>query len=320
METVFDIVVGVGPARVELLTANIGVPLAVAFLTAGAGALVMTISAGSASVALNLSQMFQSLKLARLYLLGLVRVKRNKPWGRVLDKLTGRPIPIAMVRVYSAEFKKLLDAHLTDDEGRFDALAVPGSYYVEVSKRGYQKFQSNAVKISSEDQVLNVEIALSPLTEALSAAYLGKIRITQVVKYFLRAATPFILAVGTITSLIVVVVLPTGLNYFIFFVYLALDVLQMYFAYHLKKPFGTVQDAVSGNPLPLSIVRIFDDKRNWLLETKVTDRRGRFDFLLASGTYYLTCTKEGYKAYRSDAMTFKEAGLANVDVEMKKVG
>jgi hypothetical protein len=318
METIFDIVVGAGPTRVELLTANIGVPLSVAFSAAGAGALLLIASSGNASVAFNLSQIFQSLKLLRVYLLGLVRVRKKKPWGRVIDKLTGLPIPLAAVRIYSAEFKKLLDGHLTDVDGRFDALVLPGTYYVHVSKRGYAAFQSNTVKISSENQVLNIEISLSPSTELLSVNYLKNLHILQVARHVLRMITPLVLAVGTMTSFIVMLVLPTTFNYLMFGLYLLLDFLQVYFMFHMKKPFGTVVEASSQDPLPLSVVRIFDADKNWLLETKVTDRRGRFDFLLIPGTYYLTCVKGGYAPYRSGTITLKEAGLANLDVEMKK--
>ncbi|MDP3762673.1 MAG: carboxypeptidase-like regulatory domain-containing protein, partial [bacterium] len=149
----FDFIIPPEPSRIELLAANIGVPVSIVLSAAGAGALVMAASAGSASTAFNLSRAFQSLKLMRFYLLGLVRLRKKKPWGKVIDKLTGRPVPLAMVRIYSSEFNKLLDAHLTDIGGRFDALVLPGSYDVLVSKKGYREFRKDGVKISSEGQV-----------------------------------------------------------------------------------------------------------------------------------------------------------------------
>ncbi len=314
----FDFIIPQEPSAVELLTANIGVPLSIALFTAGAGALVMAASAGSASVAFNLSRIFQSLKLIRFYLFGLVRFRKRKPWGKVIDKLTGRPVPLAAVRIYSAEFKKMLDAHLTDASGRFDALVLPGLYDVRVLKKGYQKFQQDNIRISSEGQILNLEIALSPLTEVLSAEYIGKMRILQILKNFLRMANPLVLFVGTIISFVVMAVLPTNFNYSVFWLYLILDGLQLYFAYHLKKPFGTVIDAASKDPLPLSVIRIFDDGRNWLLETKVSDRIGRFNFLLVPGNYYLTCDRNNYAPFRSDKIAVSKEGAADFDIMMKK--
>ena len=316
----FDFIIPQEPTSAELLTANIGVPISVALSIAGAGALVAVASAGSASVAFNLSRVFQSLKLMRFYLLGLVQFRKKKPWGKVLDKLTGRPVPLATVRIYSAEFKKLLDAHLTDSNGRFDALVLPGLYDVQVLKKGYQKFQKDGVKISSEGQVLNLEIALFPLTESLSAEYIREMRFLQILKHFFRMVAPLALAIGTISSFIVVAVLPTSFNYFVFWLYLALDALQIFFAYHLRKPFGTVTDALSKDPLPLSVVRIFDNDKNWLLETKVSDRIGRFNFLLVPGNYYLTCDKNNYAPFHSDKIAVAKEGSADFDIMMKKAG
>lgn len=319
-EQLFDFIIPQRLTRIELLTADIGVPISIALFAAGAGALVMAASAGSASFAFNLSQIFQSLKLTRFYLFGLLQFRKKKPWGKVLDKLTGRPIPLAMVRIYSAEFKKPLDAHLTDGNGRFDALVLPGLYDVQVFKKGYKKFQKEGVRISSENQVLNLEIELSPLTETLSAEYIKKMRILQMLRSFLRMATPLILVFGTAVSFIVALVLPTNFNYFIFWLYLALNACQIYFAYHLKKPFGTVTEAVSKDPLSLSIVRIFDNDKNWLLETKVTDQIGRFYFLLVPGKYYLTCDKNGYAPFRSDQIAITKETVANFDIRMRKSG
>ena len=315
----FDYIIPQAPTSAELLAANIGVPISVALSVAGAGALIAVASAGSASVAFNLSQAFQSLKLIRFYLLGLVQLRKRKPWGKVLDKLTGRPVPLAMVRIYSAEFKKLLDAHLTDAGGRFDALVLSGSYDVQVLKKGYQKFQKDGVRISSEGQALNLEIALSPLTETLSAGYVRNMRVLQILKHFFRMITPLMLVVGTFVSFIVMAVLPTNFNYFVFWLYLALDALQIFFTYHLRKPFGKVADSVSNDPLPLSIVRIFDNDKNWLLETKVSDRIGRFNFLLVPGNYYLTCDKNSYAPFHSDKIAVAKEGSANFDILMKKI-
>jgi len=318
MDTVFDIVIGAGPTRVELLTANIGAPLSVAFVALGTGALMLVLSSGSAQFALNLSRIFQSLKIARFYLLGLVRVKRNKPWGKVIDGLTGRSIPLATVRVYSTEFKKLLDAHLTDEDGRFDALALPGEYYVEVSKNGYQKFQSDIIKISSADQVLNVEISMLPSASVLGLGYLRQLNVIQMAKHLMQLLTPLLLIIGTITSFIVMIVLPSAFNYLIFGLYLVLDAIQVYFMHFFKKPFGVVADFSSQEPLPLSVVRIFDVDKNWLLDTKVTDRIGRFYFLLVPGNYYLTCAKSGYAPFRSDQIVVVKEGVVNFDIKMKK--
>lgn len=301
----------------ELLAADIGVPVSVTLSVIGTGAFLMTASAGSASFAINLSQALEFLKFFRFYLLGMVRIKKKKPWGKVIDKLTGRPIPLALIQIFSAEFNKQKDAHLTDAEGRFDALALPGKYYIVVSKKGYKTANSNVISIDSPTQILNLEISLAPQSDFFGLNHIKKINYLNSVKRILQAINPFILAIGTISSFAVLATLPTALNYFLFGLYLLLDTLNIYFSYHLKKPFGTVMDASSKDLLPLSVVRIFDDTKNWLLDTKVTDRSGRFYFLLVPGQYHLTCQKNEYAPYHSDTISVAKSGVADFDIKMK---
>ncbi len=62
-----------------------------------------------------------------------------------------------------------------------------------------------------------------------------------------------------------------------------------------KIPVGRVIDSQSGKPLELAVVRLYDQKTKKLLQTKVTNKDGLFDFLLPSGAYFIQVTKKGYK-------------------------
>lgn len=57
---------------------------------------------------------------------------------------------------------------------------------------------------------------------------------------------------------------------------------------------GIVFDSLSGKPIRGVIVRVFEKKYNKILQTKVTDNEGRFDFLVKPGEYYMTAIKENY--------------------------
>lgn len=58
-----------------------------------------------------------------------------------------------------------------------------------------------------------------------------------------------------------------------------------------KAAWGVVYDSITKNPLDLAIVRLFDAQTQKLLDTQVTDKQGRFSFLVAKGTYSITATK-----------------------------
>ena len=53
-------------------------------------------------------------------------------------------------------------------------------------------------------------------------------------------------------------------------------------------------DEKTKHPLPNAIVRIFEPKYNKLLETAVTDRHGRYSFLVGPNEYFVTYERDAY--------------------------
>ncbi|MDP3794100.1 MAG: hypothetical protein Q8R07_05140, partial [Candidatus Uhrbacteria bacterium] len=69
-----------------------------------------------------------------------------------------------------------------------------------------------------------------------------------------------------------------------------------------KKPkgWGIVYDKTTNQPLGRSIVRIFSKKFNKLLETQVTDEKGKYGFFTGKDIYYVTAERQGYTSYVSN--------------------
>ena len=61
-----------------------------------------------------------------------------------------------------------------------------------------------------------------------------------------------------------------------------------------RKPWGNVYDSLTGQPVDLAIVRVFNETNDRLVATKVTDENGRFNFLLNKGKYYVKVVKSGF--------------------------
>ncbi len=59
-------------------------------------------------------------------------------------------------------------------------------------------------------------------------------------------------------------------------------------------PWGTVFNSSTKEPLELVVVRLHRADSDRIVETKVTDRRGRFGFIVPEGEYYITVTKSDY--------------------------
>jgi len=79
-------------------------------------------------------------------------------------------------------------------------------------------------------------------------------------------------------------------------------------------------------------LRVFDKQYNKLLETQVTDSKGRYSFLVSGDNYYVTAEKSGYKKYQyeykgvpekkekeeKEAEAIKEAHVISMDIGLEK--
>ena len=87
---------------------NIGAPAAAALGAVGTGALVSNVVSTNANLAINF------LQTLRFFGFGLFRWRRPKPWGRIYNQLTRRPIKGATVKIFDLIFQKVKDTQYTD--------------------------------------------------------------------------------------------------------------------------------------------------------------------------------------------------------------
>jgi len=87
------------------------------------------------------------------------------------------------------------------------------------------------------------------------------------------------------------------------------------------KSWGVVKDKIKQRALGTSIVRVFDTKFNKLLETQVSDWKGRYAFLVGGGEYYMTSEKRGYHPQKTGSYDFSgaESGVLAKDIEMEQL-
>ena len=79
-----------------------------------------------------------------------------------------------------------------------------------------------------------------------------------------------------------------------------LQVLILVLVWRLARPrrpkgWGIVYDQRTKRPLRHAVIRLFEPKYNKLIETTLTDGRGRYSFLLGPNYYYATYAKTGYQ-------------------------
>ncbi|MFA5021733.1 MAG: polymorphic toxin-type HINT domain-containing protein [Patescibacteria group bacterium] len=99
-------------------------------------------------------------------------------------------------------------------------------------------------------------------------------------------------------ALVTAVVVNTfaSFSFFNFLTYLQFFVSQPLAALFRRRrqKWGTVYNSLTKQPVDLAIVRLYQKDNNRLVQSRVTDKSGRYNILASSGYYYLTVTKPKY--------------------------
>lgn len=235
----------------------------------------------------------------------LLRKRKEYAWGVVYDSQKKLPIDLAIVRLVDAVTGRVAQTRVTDHAGRLFFFAAKGTYRLEVVKPGYV-FPSRALIGEKEDgkfanlyfgqkftvpesgQVINPTVPLDPAGADLD----DKEFIRRFVRHNLQNAVSMI---GFFLNLIAFTIKPSYLLAGL----LVANVALFYLFRRLASPkqpaeWGEVRDEKTGKPVVHAVVRLFSSPYNKLVDTKVSDRRGRYNFLVGQNVYFLTATSNGY--------------------------
>ncbi|HYE59709.1 MAG TPA: Ig-like domain-containing protein, partial [Candidatus Kapabacteria bacterium] len=249
----------------------------------------------------------------------LFRRRKMKKWGIVYNAFTKQPLDLAMVRLVNAETNRIVQSQVTDMNGRYLLIANPGKYRIEVSKPGYtgmsaylkEKTEDGAylglyhgepLDVSDKDTQIGVNIPLDPE---------GKdIRVTQIIRdHTWKTAQYLISAVGFLIALVSLVISPTPMIGMIVILHIIFYALFHRFAHErLPSTWGVVSIHASDKPLPNVVVRLFDAAYNKLVDTKVTDNKGRYALLVGPRTYFVTYEKPGFESKQSPPIDYSSHG------------
>jgi len=270
----------------------------------------------------------------------LIFGRRNrKGYGVVYNAISKVPVDLATVRLYQVLesatqdqnlpfSERLVASRVTDKNGRYFFLAQPGKYRIRAMKPGFA-FPSDYLKQVKDDRIyldvyhgehvvvnesnalITANIPLDP-SQAVAAAPPAAIRRKLLLQKIQGAMTWGGLAVSGVFAFI----RPNVLMFSLVGVQVLVFVISKRLATPRKaKSWGIIYDKQTGRPLSQVIARIFEPKYNKVLETAITDSRGRYSFLLGPNEYYATFEKEGFEkkeirpidyTNRQDATEFSE--------------
>jgi len=86
------------------------------------------------------------------------RFYRVKPYGKVLDSETEKPLDLAMLRLINTKTKKIIAVSVTGTDGRFVFAASPGNYQLTAVKAEYQPITIKPIHLKSLRQLGEIKI------------------------------------------------------------------------------------------------------------------------------------------------------------------
>lgn len=252
--------------------------------------------------------------------------RRRKEYGIVYNAIAKTPIDLAVVRLFKIDDEaanargRLVQSRVTDKGGRYFFLVQPGRYRITITKSGFT-FPSEYLKEERTDgaflDVYHGEIVEVTLQNALVTANIP-LDPSQAAKYhepafilrrkLLSRLQQTVAIIGVVMAIVFAVIRPTTFSVAM----VAVQILIYLLARRLARPhkpisWGIVYHKETGRPLSQVVARVFEPKYNKLLETQVTDSRGRFAFILGPNTYYATFDKAGYKQKQIDPIDYSAA-------------
>lgn len=259
--------------------------------------------------------------------------RRRNAYGTVYNAISKVPIPLATIRIKD-ENGKVVRSMVTSPAGKFVMRLNPGRYKVEVLKVGFNfpseylkdekadsafldVYTGGEIEVSEIDAVVGVNIPVDPAEKTGNEVKILK------KQRFLRVFQIISAHIGLILSLFVLLVQPSWLTGILagvqIFVYLMSHLLL-----HKKahKGWGIVRDKESNEPLQNAVIRLFEPRFNKLIETQITDSKGRYTIVAGANEYYLKAMKEGYKEQEVrpiDLKDRKEPEPISTNVSLEKV-
>lgn len=275
----------------------------------------------------------------------LIWRRKRKGWGVVYNAITKLPVDLAIVRLYKIPetgtsrglyMGQLVQTRVTDKSGRYFFLVGKGSYRIQVTKPGFDfpseyleevkddgtyldVYHGQRIRVKEADQTIAANIPVDPV-EGDSQKAPFKVRAMGL----LRWIQGILAVIGVMVSVAVAIIIPMVLTIVIAVAQVVIYFLVRYLAKPKQvKGWGIVYDKKSKAALSGVVVRIFDHKSNKILETAVTDRKGRYSFLVGPNVYYTRYERDGYKPAEYRPIDFSknnEPAEVAFDVALEKNG
>lgn len=243
------------------------------------------------------------------------------PRGRVIHYRTGAPISGVQVMIYGAD-GKLRSTDRTNEKGEFSSLFPIGEYTIGVHAPGFifaggvshfanitqgLIYTGGKVAVTDTAKPLDIAIPMKPSREEIGSFMERFLPLWQAVQYLTRILSWPVFIAGALVNTVLVFFQPGFVLLGVEVMYVVLIVIKVALEVRVRPAYGLVRDAITHIPLDLAVVRLFDQKTNRLVMTRVANSQGKFFALPPSGTYMIAVSKQGYAPFSRENVTIESA-------------
>ncbi|MBT6254222.1 hypothetical protein HOI83_03260, partial [Candidatus Uhrbacteria bacterium] len=236
-----------------------------------------------------------------------------KPEGSVRDKNEGTLLDDAVVtlfaqgggpNIWNAIPYAQTNPLTTGESGTYAWYVPNGTYTLELRRDGYNALSSTKITIAGNIVNAPFELIelLPPLSEeietiadVLPALTRRAVNSVQIVRQNAAAQESADVAAPIVafTAVSTVTMLATSFNAIRFLQYLFTAPFLL-LKRRRRKKWGVVYDSLRKVPVDLAIVRLIDVATNRIVKSQVTDKAGRFIFVVDTGVYKIEVRKDGF--------------------------
>ncbi|OGH71520.1 MAG: hypothetical protein A3G00_04900 [Candidatus Magasanikbacteria bacterium RIFCSPLOWO2_12_FULL_43_12] len=258
----------------------------------------------------------------------LIKRRKRHGWGVVYDSLTKLPLDLVIVRLVNTNSGKVVQTRVTDSHGRYVFFPAIGSYHLETNVNQFKfpsaflgavkddgafldLYHGEQVEVKEAGAAITANIPLDPLgSEPPLWKLVGRLAWRRLQHFF--SILSLLLAAGFavwVPSALTIGLLAAQTVFYGMLLRLAVP--------QKPKSWGIIYDEKTHKPLARTAARIFDQQYNKLLETQVTDKTGRYSFLVGRNKYYVSYEKDGYEKKQSETIDLQNNSepVASVGVD-----
>lgn len=217
--------------------------------------------------------------------------EEHRPWGIVYNERTGKPVAFAVVRLL-AQNERIAEK-VTDLQGRYSFVVQDGTYTLSVLQDKYKPFEKRVTVKQESAGTVDWDV---PLREGEVTGFSIRIKL----KNFLsdgRESIPkmslYFYIGGFLFSIVATIISPILFNFLVILFYILEGIFHILKG--AKRGWGKVYDSSTKQGIGYVFVRVFDPLEKKLINTLITEKDGKYMFLIDPGNYLILAQKQGYR-------------------------